>query len=287
MTDERPNRRAVERGPGQRAGDVLYATLRFIARHVRGFYAAILTYLSFAFFVAAAAVGGFAMIAENVLEGETQRFDEAVLSWLATHRTPALDQLALEITALGNTATLSVLVLAVSTFLWLTRHRLSVLLLFTALAGGAALNFLLKDIFARPRPSVVEWGTHVSSASFPSGHAMSAMIAYASVAYLGGRLEPTWRMRVTTWVLAGILITAIGVSRMYLGVHYPSDVLAGFAAGLAWLAFVVSGITAFRYFSRRKPDIAQEERDLHAEEERDPHGDRDPDAAARERKRVS
>ena len=287
MSDDRPNRRAVQRGRGRRAGDALYATLRFIARHVGGFYAAVITYLSFAFFVALAAVGGFAMIADNVLEGETQRFDEAILSWVATHRTPALDQAALEITALGNTATLAVLVLAVSTFLWLTRHRLSVLLLFTALAGGAALNFLLKDVFARPRPSVVEWGTHVSTASFPSGHAMSAMIAYASVAYLGGRLEPTWRMRVATWSLAALLILAIGASRIYLGVHYPSDVLAGFVAGMAWLAFVVSGISAFRYFSRRKPDIAKEERDLHAEEERDAEGDRDPQAAERERQRAS
>lgn len=276
MNDPNRDRRTRPRGPARRLGNALYPVLRFIARHVRGFYGAVLTYLSFAFFVGLGALWGFAALADGVLEGETQRFDEAVLTWVGTHRTDVLDQLALEITALGNTATLSVLVLAVASFLWLTRHRFSVLLLFTALAGGGALNWLLKDLFDRPRPAIIEWGTHVSSASFPSGHAMSAMIAYATVAYLGGRLEPTRLMRVVTWSFAAALILAIGASRIYLGVHYPSDVLAGFTAGLAWTAFVVSGISALRYFSRRKPDIEEEERHLHAEEERDPRtGNRD------------
>ncbi|HUG40569.1 MAG TPA: phosphatase PAP2 family protein [Longimicrobiales bacterium] len=267
--EEVQERRTRPRGPTRRAGDALYGVLRFIAGHVRGFYGAILTYLSFSFFVGLAAVGGFAVMADEVLEGGTQRFDEAVLTWVATHRTEALDQVALEVTALGNTATLAVLVLAVASFLWLTHHRYSVLLLFSALAGGAALNWLLKDIFARPRPTVVEWGTEVASASFPSGHAMSAMVAYASVAYLGGRLEPTRVLRLLTWLFAAVIILGIGGSRIYLGVHYPSDVLAGFIAGAAWTAFVVSGITALRYFSTRKPEVVAEERDLHAEAERE------------------
>lgn len=266
MEDEvQGDRRTRPRGREAKAGNALYALLRLIARHVRGFYAAILTYLSFSFFIGLGAVWTFAALADEVLEGETQRFDEAVLSWIATHRSDALDQFALEVTALGNTLTLTVVVLAVSTFLWLSRHRLSVALLMIALAGGAAVNFLLKDIFDRPRPSVVEWGTEVATASFPSGHAMSAMIAYGSVAYLVGRLEPTRLMRLATWCFAAVLILGIGASRMYLGVHYPSDVVAGYTAGLAWTAFVVSGITALRYFSRRKPEIAREERDLHAD----------------------
>ena len=263
------DRRSRDRGPGRRAADALYAFLRFIARHVRGFYGAVLTYLSFSFFIGLGALWGFAEMTDEVLAGTTQRFDEAVLTWVATHRTDVLDHAALEVTALGNTATLTVLILVVSSFLWLTHHRLSVALLFTALAGGATLNLLLKDIFDRPRPSVIEWGTQVASASFPSGHAMAAMIAYASVAYLGGRLEPTRLMRVLTWLFAAVLILAIGASRIYLGVHYPSDVVAGYIAGLGWLAFVVSGMTALRYFSRRKPEIEEEERDLHAEEERE------------------
>lgn len=265
MSGERPeDRRERHRGPAAKPADALYGLLRLIARHVRGFYGAIITYLSFSFFVGLGAVWTFAVLADEVLEGETQRFDEAVLTWVADHRTGTLDQVALEVTALGNTATLAVLILSVSTFLWLSRHRLSVALLFIALAGGGAVSFLLKDIFDRPRPSVVEWGTEVASASFPSGHAMSAMIVYGSVAYLVGRLEPTRLMRLMTLFFAALLILGIGASRIYLGVHYPSDVVAGFTAGLAWTAFVVSGITALRYFARRKPDIEREERDLDA-----------------------
>ena len=250
-------------------GDALYRVLRFIGRHVRTFYGAMIAYLSFSFIVALGAVSIFAVIAERVLEGATVRLDEAILTWVATHRTPALDQVALEVTALGNTATLAVLILAVSVFLWLTRHRISVYLLLIALAGGAILNATLKDVFGRPRPRVVEWGTDVASLSFPSGHAMSAMVAYGTVAYLCGRLEPTPRLRWTTWGMATLLILGIGASRIYLGVHYPSDVLAGFIAGLAWVALVVSGLSAVRYFSARKPEVEEEEEDLHVEEERE------------------
>lgn len=262
-------RRRRDRGRLHLFGDALYAALRFIARHVRGFYGAVLTWLSVSFFVALGAVWAFVEFTQEVLRGSTQRFDEAVLTWVELHRTPALDRIALEITALGNFATLAVLVLTASIFLWLTRHRLSVALLITAVAGGGILNTLLKDIFNRPRPTVVEWGTDVVSQSFPSGHSMAAFIAYAGVAYLGGRLEPTRVLRWTTWALATLLILAIGSSRVYLGVHYPSDVVGGYVAGLGWLAFVVSGLSAIRYYSSRNPKVEEEEHDLHAEEERE------------------
>jgi undecaprenyl-diphosphatase len=268
MTDT-SERRRKPRGPLRLFADLLYRVLRFIARHVRGFYGAVITYLSVSFFVGIAAVWAFAVMADTMLAGSTIRLDEAVLTWLETHRTPLLDRIALEVTALGNFATLTVIVLAVSVFLWLTHHKLSVGLLLLAVLGGNVVNGLLKGLFDRPRPTVVEWGTEVASASFPSGHSMGAFVAYASVAYLGGRLEPTPRLRWTTWGIAALLILAIGFSRMYLGVHYPSDVIGGYLAGLAWLAFLISGMAAIRYFSTRKPEIEEEEHDLHAEEERE------------------
>lgn len=269
MTDPTPERRTRPRGRGRIFADALYAMLRFIARHVRGFYGAIITYLSFSFFVGLAAIWGFAELADEVLEGETQRFDERVLEGIAGQRTEFLDRLALEVTALGNTLTLTILVLLVSVFLWLTRHRYSVALLMIAVAGSGALNWLLKDIFGRPRPTIVEAATDVTSQSFPSGHSMSAMVAYGTAAYLVARLEPTAALRLTTWFIAALVILAIGVSRMYLGVHYPSDVIAGYIAGLAWTALVVSGLTAIRYFAKRKPDVVEEERDLEVEQERE------------------
>ena len=89
------------------------------------------------------------------------------------------------------------------------------------------------------------------------------MVVYGSVAYLVGRLEPSKRMKYTTWVVAAIVILAIGASRMYLGVHYPSDVVAGFIAGLAWVGFLVATMRALQFFSERRPETHSEERDLH------------------------
>lgn len=263
MTDEPIDRRSKPRSPFSRGGDALYRLLRFIGRHIRGFYGAVITYLSFSFFVGLAAIWGFLEFGDTVLDGETQRFDEAVVQWVATHRSDLMDHIALEVTALGNTLTLALVVILVSVFLWLSHHRYSVVLLVIAVAGGGALNWLLKDIYNRPRPTVVDWGTDVMTQSFPSGHAMSAMVAYGSVAYLCGRLEPTERLRWSTWIFAAVLILAIGASRIYLGVHYPSDVVAGYIGGLAWTAIVISGLTAIAYFARdRKPDAEKEERDL-------------------------
>lgn len=242
--------------------DALYQLLRYIARRAKGAYGAIITYLSFSFFLLLGAIWMFAELAQEVLAGTTQRLDEAVLTWVAGHRSELADHVALEITALGNFATLFVLILTVSVFLWLSRHQISVALLMIAVAGGSILNSFLKEIFNRPRPTVVEAGTDVMSLSFPSGHAMSSFIAYACVAFLVGRLEPTRTMRILTWSFAALIILAVGASRIYLGVHYPSDVLAGFTAGLAWLAFVISGITAVRYLARSEPDVRRHEEDL-------------------------
>lgn len=256
------DRRSRDRSRFHAAGDSLYRLLRYIARHAKSAYAAIITYLSFSFFLLLGAIWGFAELADEVLAGTTQRLDEAVLTWVAGHRSALADHVAMEITALGNVTTLAVLILTVSVFLWLSHHRISVALLMIAVAGGGILNSVLKEIFNRPRPTIVEAATDVTSLSFPSGHAMASFIAYACVAFLVGRLEPTRTMRVLTWSFAAIIILAVGASRIYLGVHYPSDVLAGFTAGLAWLAFVISGITAVRYLGRGEPEVRRQEEDL-------------------------
>ena len=129
-------------------------------------------------------------------------------------------------------------------------------------AGGKLLNTVLKLAYNRPRPSIVEAVTDVYSASFPSGHAMSSMVVFSCVAYLVGRLEPKRSVKYTLWIFAAVLIIAVGISRMYLGVHYPSDVIAGYAAGLAWLGFVIATMKALQYFARRRPETHEEERDL-------------------------
>jgi membrane-associated phospholipid phosphatase len=254
----------MKRGRFRIFRDALYTTLRWTAEHVSGFFGALAAFVTVSLAVGVAAAMLFAAFARFVMSGVTQNFDDEVLRWISTHRTPGLNEVMLEITTLGSGMVLIVLVLVASVFLWLTKHHWSVYILLVGVVGGQLMNRLLKNFFERPRPSIVEWVTEVSSKSFPSGHAMTAMITYGSVAYLVARLEPTDLLRRTTWAIAALFIFAIGISRMYLGVHYPSDIVAGYLAGVAWLAFVATSLAAVRYFAPRRPATRREEHDLNA-----------------------
>ena len=232
--------------------DSVYSTLRLIARHVEGFYPPLAVFFTVSFAIALVATVGFGLIAHAVDEGLTQSFDEYVLRWLFAHRTPALDNLMLDFTTLGSSTVMIVMTFVAATILWQTQHRGSVAILFIGNGGALILNWVLKAIFARPRPVVVAWLTQVHTTSFPSGHAMGSLICYGSIAYVTGRLAPEPRLRKTTWIGAGVIILAIGISRMYLGVHYPSDVVAGYIAGLAWLTFLPWSVAAIKFFARHR-----------------------------------
>lgn len=265
-------RRQQPRGRLNRFGNVLYGALRFIMNHARNFWVALLTFLSIGFVFGLVGVILFAVLAESVMGGATQALDEVGLRWINSHQTPTLDAVMLEITSLGNFAVVLVLILSVSAFLWLSKHRYSVGLLLLGVGGGYAANNVLKLSFDRDRPAVFEHVTHVMTSSFPSGHAMVSTIAYLSVAYLVGRLEPKPAMRVLTWIIASVIIVLVAISRMYLGVHYPSDVIGGVIAGVAWLGFVIAGMHAIQYFAARDPEaraeVKEQEKDLDAEAER-------------------
>jgi membrane-associated phospholipid phosphatase len=250
---------------------VIYSILRVIARHLRGFYKPLAAFVTAGVFVAAAAAAVFGVVAEGVKDGVTQPFDEATLQWFESHRTPFLDDAMLEVTTLGSGVVLIMIVLISSVFLWQTQHKWSVYLLLLGTLGAKLFNTILKIFFSRERPSIVEGIAEVHSLSFPSGHAMSSMAVYGCVAYLVARLEPRPTLKHTVWVIAGIVILLIGISRMYLGVHYPSDVIAGFLGGLAWLAFVVATMRAIQFLSRRRPETTAEEKDLHVDDVVNPH----------------
>lgn len=249
-------------GRGGALVSALYTILRLIARHVRGFWAAIAAFLTVSLVAAIITAFIFGIFADIVREGATQPFDEAVLRWFEARRSPALDDLMMHITTLGDGVVIIMLALVAAVFLWLTDHRWSVYILLVGMIGGKVLNTLLKAAFDRRRPSVVEWVYEVTSPSFPSGHAMGAFITYGTVAYLVARLEPTPALRRATWLFTMLVIVAIGISRVYLGVHYPSDVFAGFLAGFAWLAFVASSVKALQFFAARRPATRKEEQDL-------------------------
>src|SRR5689334_3702817 len=176
----------------------------------------------------------FSEIAETVMAGGTQAFDEKVLRWIYAHHTHSLDAAMIEITALGTGTVLLMIVCVAALFLTLTKHKYSALLLLVATGGGLLLDMVLKLQFNRPRPHVFIWGTQAFGSSFPSGHAMGATVTYSTVAYLAARLHRRSWARWLTMLMALVVIFLIGVSRMYLGVHYPSDVLAGAIMGLAW-----------------------------------------------------
>ena len=255
-------RRARPRSRVQGLLDPLYNLLRLIGRHVSGFWGALAAFLTAGLLAGLLAAGMFLLIAGIVTRGITQTTDERVLQWFAQHRTPVLDEIMLDTTSLGSGVVLIMLVSIVSVVLWLTNHRWSVYILLVGVLGGQVLSTVLKRVFDRDRPSVIEMVDQVSSSSFPSGHSMGAFIAYGAVAYMITRLEPPPAFRRVAWIVAALVICSIGISRMYLGVHYPSDVIGGFIGGLAWLGFVAASMTAVRFFAPRRPETKHEEQDL-------------------------
>jgi undecaprenyl-diphosphatase len=183
----------------------------------------------------------FIALAGEVLEGDTQKFDERMLEALrrpdnrAIPIGPAwLQNAALDITALGSPTVLGLAVLAIVGFLLLQQSYRAAAFVFVASCGGWLLNSLLKTAFSRTRPTVVPHLREVMSQSFPSGHALTSAAVYLT---LGALLMRLAKRRLTKFYCITIAMLAtflVGASRVYLGVHYPTDVLAGWLIGLSW-----------------------------------------------------
>jgi undecaprenyl-diphosphatase len=264
--DTRPryDRRTLPRtGPLRPLYNALYRLLRWIGAHVQGFHRAVGAFLVIGMVVVLVMSVGFAMLAEQVMAGATLHADESILRMMERMGAPWLDNVALEVTALGARVVVWMVVLVASVFMWSSRHHYSAALLWVSMIGAGFVNAALKVSFNRPRPDVFPWRTqHVGLASFPSGHAMTSVVVYGTLAFLIARLAPTKLLRRITWVTAILVILLIGWSRLYLGVHYPSDVLAGFVMGAAWAIICALGIEAVRYFRTRRPEVVVEEKDL-------------------------
>ena len=189
----------------------------------------------------AACLWAFVGLADEVSEGETHAFDTWLLLAL---RNPAdtadplgpgwLEELGRDVTALGSVGILTAMTLSVAGFLWLQGNRRSMWLMLVAVGGGQLLSSLAKLGFDRPRPDLVPHGTLVYTTSFPSGHSMMAAVTYLTLATMVARVQPTRALKAYVLALAILVTVAVGVSRVYLGVHWPTDVLAGWTAGAAW-----------------------------------------------------
>lgn len=182
----------------------------------------------------------FVETADQVLEGESQRFDDRVLLALrgpdgSSPTGPKwLVHVARDLTALGSASVISLVAVATVGLLALRRKWGSVVLVLAAVAGGGMVSTLLKRAFDRPRPDASLHLAEVSTLSFPSGHSMLAAVTYFTLAALLGRTTSDRRTKIYILTTAALLALIIGATRVYLGVHYPTDVLAGWCAGLAW-----------------------------------------------------
>ncbi|MEI9406502.1 phosphatase PAP2 family protein [Mesorhizobium argentiipisi] len=147
---------------------------------------------------------------------------------------PWLEGAVRDVTALGSTAVLVLITTATILYLLLIRRPSTALFMFAAVAGGQVLSSLLKFEVDRPRPDLVSHLVNETSLSFPSGHAMLSAITYLTLGSLAARFLPDRRTKVFVLCLAVLTTVLVGASRVYLGVHWPSDVLAGWCAGFAW-----------------------------------------------------
>lgn len=198
-------------------------------------------------------VGLFLALAGQVFEGRTRAYDDALLLWfrdpsnLSRPAGPAwVAEAVRDFTSLGSVPLLVLALLLTTGYLLLAgRHRFAGFTLLSTL-GGSALSFALKGSYHRPRPSVVPHLSDVMTSSFPSGHAMHAAVVFLTFGALLAEAMP--RRRLKLFILGSALgVTGlVGVSRVYLGVHYPSDVLAGWIAGLAWASASVLAARASR-----------------------------------------
>lgn len=198
---------------------------------------------------------GFIELAGEVVEGETRRIDEAIL---LAFRNPAdwsdplgpawVEGMVRDITALGSITVVTLIMLTAVGYLLLSRRFRTALFIVVAVWGGLLVSSLLKTSFERPRPDLVSAETVVYTASFPSGHSMTAAVTYLTLAALLSRIQPRRCLKVYLLLVAIFVTVLVGISRVYLGVHWPTDVLAGWTAGAAWAS--LCGLVA-RWMPRR------------------------------------
>lgn len=202
--------------------------------------------------MASALIFGFVEVVDDVFddpgEGEHDagEWDKAFGQFVQSFRSDLLTQVAIDLTALGSASVLSAIALLAFGVVLGARDRIGFLHLALALVGAFGWPELLKDVFPRERPDELLHLVTVRTLSFPSGHSFGAAACYTTYAFFFARFVPRWSTEVFVYTLAASIIAIIGLTRIYLGVHYPTDVLAGLAAGGAW-AFLLAAVFSHWY----------------------------------------
>jgi undecaprenyl-diphosphatase len=211
---------------------VILKLLDWLGGHERGVLLALLA--------VAGGVWCFLAIAGEVADGDAQSFDRRIL--LSMRRPgdlmpigpPALVEAARDVTALGGLVVLALLTVSTATFLALDGKSRIGAFLIASVASGEGASILLKNVFDRSRPEIVPHAAYASSSSFPSGHSMMAAVTYLTLGALLASYHQRRRVKAFFLLTATLLVFLIGLSRVYLGVHWPTDVLAGWTAGALW-----------------------------------------------------
>jgi undecaprenyl-diphosphatase len=204
------------------------------------------------FLLAIAVVLLFAWLAEEVHEGETLRFDEYVRGMVHAYATPTLTSVMRVVSSVGSPEVMTLLSIVSFLIFWRETWRRAAIVLAITFAGGGLLDTLLKVSFRRARPAAYFDYPLPHSFSFPSGHAMFAFCFFGTLASLVTARHESRAVKTLVWIAAAVLIALIGFSRIYLGVHYPTDVIGGYAAAFIWVGAVTIGDRWHRSRTERK-----------------------------------
>ncbi|NML61682.1 phosphatase PAP2 family protein [Massilia sp. RP-1-19] len=189
----------------------------------------------------------FGGIAEEVVDAEEITIlDEWLARWFNARATPAFTQAMLYLTHAHNTAGMLVMTSVLGIYFYLRKAPYWLLALLVSVPGGMLLNVVLKHIFQRARPSLDNPLLTLTTYSFPSGHTVAATLLYGLVAAYLVCVASRWKARCLIVLGACVMVGLVGLSRMYLGVHYLSDVLAAIAEGCGWLAVCITGVSTLR-----------------------------------------
>jgi undecaprenyl-diphosphatase len=231
MTDSRPDEKGNQQGPG--------AQIMRILSGARREWPILLIFL-----LAAASVWIFIELAGKVVANDTPAIDHQLLELFRDPEDPTrpvgspwFREMMRDFTGLGGTGVLTLITLSAVGFFLLERKDSAAALLAVAVLGGVVLSNVLKIGFGRPRPDLAAYEPFLSSASFPSGHSTMAAVVYLTIGALIARLHPDPRVKIYVLTLSVLITLIVGVTRVYLGVHWPTDVLAGWAVGSAWALF--------------------------------------------------
>ncbi|MBO0961193.1 phosphatase PAP2 family protein [Neobacillus sp. MM2021_6] len=205
--------------------------------------------LIIAFFISTICVIGFSLVSLLISDKKIIHFDNRVIAFIQGQETPVLTKVMEFFTFIGSAPFVTVLIILFVFFLYKVLHHRSELILFmSVIIGSAVLNGILKHIFKRVRPDFHRL-IDISGYSYPSGHAMNAFTVYVILTFLLWRHIPSKWGRSVLIVCSSFMILAIGISRIYLGVHFPSDIMGGYLASGFWLT---TAIWFFQYYQEKR-----------------------------------